>query len=541
MTALLRADVVIAGAGSAGCVLAARLSEEPSVQVVLLEAGGKGNGLMVRMPAGTFALMGRRSADWCYPTEPDPSINGRSFQWSGGKMLGGSSSINGMVYVRGQRQDYARWVEAGCKGWGWDEVLPYFVRSENFKGPRQAHHGQGGPLRVGPGGARHELVDDVIAAFEKLGIPERTDYCGGQQFGVYEVLTTTHNGSRSSAASSFLAMARRRSNLTVITNAVVDRVLMENGIAAGVVFHQGGEVRTIRAREVVVSAGAIGSPAILMRSGIGPADHLRKIGVPVLADLPVGRNLQEHSGVTMSQLVDVPTYNSPFGPWTLAKNLARWALSGKGPMASAAVHVMAGIKTDAGLLEPDVSLSFLPLAIDMSSPKPRMHPKPGITIGGNNMRPDSRGELRLRSASPFDKPVIDHRLLGDERDVRRLVAAGRFLSRLFSAEPIRRRVTGVNYPPKLPSNDNEWEAFVRESAGIGYHPVGTCRMGAAGAVVDHELNVYNVPGLRVVDASVMPVIVSGNTNAATIMIAERASDFIASSLKARMSASNLAR
>ncbi|SCW60083.1 Choline dehydrogenase [Sphingobium faniae] len=525
MTVPADADVVIAGGGSAGCVLAARLSEDPARRVVLIEAGGKGGGLLVAMPAGTFALMGHARSDWSYPTEPDPSVGGRVSQWSGGRMLGGSSAINGMVYVRGQRGDYDRWVADGATGWGWDDVLPYFLKSERFSGRPSQFHGALGPLRVGPGGARHELVDAVMDSFAALGVPRRADYCDGDQFGVYENWTTTGDGKRSSTAQAYLKPALKRPNLHVVTDALVDKVLIENGRAVGLRFLLGGKAHVVRAREVIVSAGAIGSPAILMRSGIGPAAHLRAMGIDVRADLPVGRNLQEHAGTTFSKLVDVPTYNSPAGPWTLGRNLFRWLLTSSGPMASAAVHVMAGVKSEPSLAEPDVSISFMPLAIDMSRGKPRMHPRPGITIGGNSMRPDSRGEIRLRSADPNDKPVIDHRLLGDERDLRRLIATGKLIARLFDTAPLRDHVVGANYPVALPRDDQAWEAHIRQSANIGYHPVGTCRMGGGDAVVDQELKVRGISQLRVVDASVMPIIVSGNTNAATIMIAERAAEF----------------
>ena len=522
----LVADVVVAGAGSAGAVIAARLSENPKLRVVLVEAGGSHRHLMVDMPGGSFALMGHKTRDWNYAVEPDPSINNRALTWSGGRMLGGSSSMNGMVYVRGQREDYARWEAAGATGWSWDTMLPYFLRAENYQGPPSQFHGTTGPLKVAKGNVRHSLTDAIMSSFVAMGIPELDDYCGGNQYGVYDTLTTAAGGRRQSTAHTYLEQARNRPNLTILTDTLVDRVMIEDGRAVGlrVIGKSGPQV--IRAREVVVSGGTIGSPAILMRSGVGPAAHLSDMGVGVVADLPVGRNLQEHCGLTFSKLVDVPTYNSPFNAYTIARDLARWLFTKKGPMSSAAVHLMAGIKCQPDLDEPDLTLSFVPLALDFSTGRPQMHKQAGIGIGGTCMRPDSRGEIRLRSAEPNDKPVIDHRLLGDQRDVARLTALGRFLDRLFATEPLARHVVADNVPSPVPQTDAEWEAFLRASCSFGYHSVGTCAMGGEGAVLDPRLRVRGVQGLRVVDASTMPVIVSGNTNAATIAIAERGAELM---------------
>ena len=519
------ADYLIAGAGSAGAVLAARLSEDPNCRVVLLEAGGKGDSFLVKMPAGSFALMGHKTMDWNYPVEPDPSINGRTFTWSGGKMLGGSSAINGMVYVRGQRGDYARWEAVGATGWGWDAMRPYYCKAENYTGPPSHDHGSTGPLNVAPANARHPMADIVKNAFITRGIAELAESCAGDQHGVYDILTTAAGGIRRSTASTYLQEARGRPNLRIITDAHVDRVLIEDGRAVGLAFIVNSEAHELRARQVIVSAGTIGSPAILMRSGIGPAAHLQDHGIAVRADLPVGQNLQEHVGINISKLVDMPTYNSPFGPFTIARDLLKWVFTKSGPMASAAVQVMAGIKSDPALSEPDLSISFLPLAIDLASGRPKMHKQPGITLGGNCMRPDSRGEIRLRSTNAMDKPMIDHRLLGDDRDLERLVVLGRFLESIYAAPPLAQHVVANNAPETRPESDEDWRDYIRATAGIGYHPVGTCAMGDKG-VVDANLRVKEISGLRVVDASVMPIILSANTNAAVIAIAERAADLI---------------
>lgn len=524
---MITADVVVVGSGSGGGVLAARLSEDPKLRVVLIEAGrDRSSNPFVQMPAGSFAMMGRAGFDWVYKTEPDPSANDRATGWSGGQMLGGSSSINGMVYVRGNSGDYRRWVEAGAEGWGWETMLHYFRKAENYQGPPSQWHGQTGPLIVGPSSERHPLSDAVIAAFVANGVPHLQEYCAGDQYGVYDILTTAYGGRRRSVAVTYLAEARKRPNLTILQETIMDRVLIENGEAVGVRVIRGGQAQEIRARETVVCAGAIQSPAILMRSGIGPAAELARHGIALVADRPVGQNLQEHCGPSISKLVDVPTYNSPFGPWTIGKNLVRWLLTKKGPMASAAVHVMAGLKSSPELDEPDLSVSFIPLAISFVAGVPRMHDQPGISIGANCMRPDSRGEIRLRSTDPHDKPVIDHRLLSDERDIRKLIAGNRQIVRVLESEPLASHIVGHNVPEPMPVTDEEWEATLRASAGIGYHPVGTCRMGGEDAVLDPRLRVRGVGHLRVADASVMPTLVSGNTNAASIAIGERAADLL---------------
>lgn len=521
------ADYVIAGAGSAGAVLASRLTEDPSVLVILIEAGkDRSSNLLVSMPAGSFAMMGKKGFDWSYTTEPDPSINHRTMGWCGGQMLGGSSSINGMVYVRGNSDDFDRWAAAGATGWDWRAMLAYFIKAESFQGEPSQWHGSHGPLAVGPANERHPISDAVIAAFENQRIPRRDEYCAGDQYGVYDILTTAAGGRRSSVARAYLDQAHRRPNLIIMTETMVDKVIIENGRATGLRIIRDRVMSEVRARQTLVCGGAIQSPAILMRSGIGPAQHLKDMGLAVVADLPVGQNLQDHCGISVSRLVDLPTYNSPFGPWTIARDLTRWLLTKKGPMASPAVHVMAGLKSSPESKEADIAISFIPLAINFEKGVPQMHDRPGITIGGYCMRPDSRGEIRLRSSSPHDKPVIDHRLLGDERDVQRLVWLGRFLEALFETRPLSDHVVGRLMPARSPGSDSEWIDLIRATASIGYHAAGTCRMGPQGSVLDPELRVRGVEGLRVVDASVMPTIVSGNTNAATIAIAERAADLI---------------
>jgi choline dehydrogenase len=521
------ADYVIAGGGSAGCVLAHRLSENPKNRVVLLEAGGSSDRFWVNLPAGLSRLVGNPELNWFYATEPDPTLNGRRVIWHAGRMLGGGSAINGMAYVRGARYDYDTWAELGCAGWSWSEVLPYFIRSETFEGPPSQSHGANGPLGVSPLRVVHPLARAFMAACDQVGIRRVPDYCEGDVDGAFHAHATQRRGRRSSTAASYLAAASGRPNLQVVTGALVDRVLIEDGRACGVVYRAGGEEHVVRANaEVIVSAGAMASPAILMRSGIGPGAHLQGLGVEVRCDSPnLGRNLQEHASIHNSRLTSVPTYNAIKNPVRLAAEGLNYILFRRGMLATPAVHAMASARSRPDVPHPDIRLQMLPFCNDMEKLGP--HKKSGITVSINNLFPKTRGEIRLRSADPTEKPVIDYRLYEHPEDLAVMREGLKLVDRLFDAEPLARHVVGRNFPPAGERTDDEWDALLRANSGIGFHPVSSCRMGAGEeAAVDPQLRVRGVRGLRVIDASVMPTLPSANTNAPTIMIAEKGADLI---------------
>lgn len=523
---VMEADYIIAGGGSAGCVLAARLSEDPNTTVLLLEAGGPSDSFLGKMPTGAFTMLGKPKGDWVYMSEADPSLDGRQTVWSAGKMLGGGSAINGMIYIRGAREDYDAWEAAGCTGWGWKDVLPYFKKSENFAEQPSPSHGKQGPLGVAWPRMRHSLAATFVKACTQIGLRAVDDYCAGDIDGAFENYVTQKDGQRSSAAYAFLQPAMNRPNLTVITDALVDRIVVEDQRAVGVAYRHSGQDLVVRAaKEVVISASTMGSPAILLRSGIGPADELQALGIDVVVDAPqVGKNLQEHASVQTSYKVDIPTYNVMLKPLSLLRNMLSYLLFKRGVMTLVPVEAMAFFRSDPTLTQPDIKLQFGAIAFDPVKRKPHDHA--GVVVFANVAKPKSRGEIRLKSRNPEDKPVIDHRLLGADEDVTALIRGMKKVDEIFNAPALAAHLRGRIFPEQAPTNDAQWERMIRTSAGIGYHPVGTCAMGGTGSVVDSELRVRGIRGLRVADASVMPIMPAANTNAPSIMIGEKAADLI---------------
>lgn len=523
-------DYIVVGAGSAGCVIAARLSEDPSVRVTLIEAGGKDRHPNIKIPAA-FAKQFKTSLDWDFATEPEPHCDGRSLYVPRGKSLGGSSSMNAMLYVRGRPLDYDLWEADGCPGWGWNDVKPYFLKSEDNVRGASDDHAVGGPLRVENPRSPRKLTERMLEAVAAAGIPRIADYNGPEQDGAAWAQVTQKGGRRWSAADAFLRPALKRPNLEVITNALVTGIDLDGGRATAVRYRDadGAEHALAPAREIVLSAGAIGSPQILMLSGIGPAGHLGDVGAPVVHDLPgVGGNLQDHPYVVCVWSVRVP--ESLYGA-DKPKGVAEWALRRTGPLASTVAEAFAFVRSRPGLPAADLQFHLAPAYfVDNGFEEHEGH---AITMGPVLVSPKSRGAVRLRSADPAAKPRILTNSLAEPEDVAALVA-GVKMTREFAGEPSLATVIDREiYPGADVRDDADIEADARRRVELLYHPAGTCRMGSGeDAVVDPELRVRGIEGLRVADASIMPLIPGGNTNAPTIMIGEKAADLIAGKVPA---------
>jgi choline dehydrogenase-like flavoprotein len=519
------AHYVIVGAGSAGCVLANRLSEDSGTTVLLLEAGGKDRSPNIKIPAA-FNKQFKTKLDWDYSTEPEPHCDGRSLFVPRGKSLGGSSSINAMLYVRGGPLDYDLWERQGAPGWGWDDVRRYFLKAENDERGASEHHGSGGPVNVCDQRSPRRINGDFLAAAQAAGIPRSADYNSPEQDGCGMFQVFQRNGRRWSAADAYLRPAMKRPNLEVVTNATVLGLELEGRRATGVRFRRGrrgGEQVARAGREVILSAGAFGSPQILLLSGIGPAAHLRDVGVPVAYDLPgVGENLQDHPFLTMLyEMSDTHSLYKADAP----KNMLEWVLRRSGPLTSTVAESVAFVRTREGL--PAADIQFHVGAVYFEKHGEEEFDGHCFTIAPTLLTPKARGTLRLRSSDPLAKPRIRTNTLAEDEDIASMVAGMRLARKIVATEPLATKMIRALKPGDDVQSDEELIEHLRERVELIYHPVGTCRMGQDDdAVVDERLRVRGIDGLRVADASIMPVIPGGNTNAPTIMVAERAADLI---------------
>ncbi|MEM8958950.1 MAG: GMC family oxidoreductase N-terminal domain-containing protein [Pseudomonadota bacterium] len=527
------ADYVIVGAGSAGCVVANRLSSDPRIRVVLLEAGGRDWNPWIHVPVGYFKTLHNPNTDWCYKTEPEPNLNGRSLDWPRGKTLGGSSSINGLLYVRGQSDDYDHWAQLGNKGWGWDDVLPLFKRSETHEDGETAVHGGSGGLAVSRIRAKSDIAEAFIDAAVEMGVPRTEDYNGGHLEGAGYFHQTAKGGFRCSSARAFLNPARKRPNLEIITHAHTEGLIFDETDprkVTGVRYLHDGKPQTVMLRdggEVILSAGAIGSPQILELSGIGRGDTLTSAGVDVRHELSgVGECLQDHLQIRLVYEVNVPTLNDAINRFLPRMNIGiQYILFRKGPMSLGASQVTIFAKSAEGVETPDIQFHFQPLSAD--KPGIEMHPFSGITSSVCQLRPESRGHIHITSPDAQTYPKIVPNYLSAPADQLCAVRGIKFARAMTRTAALSPFVVREHVPNTDPQTDEDLLEAARNISQTIYHPTSTCRMGHdSEAVVDDRLRVHGLSGLRVADASIMPAIISGNTNAPTIMIGEKASDMI---------------
>lgn len=524
-------DYVIAGGGLAGCILAARLSEDPGVQVLLLEAGGSPDSIWIRMPAGMGRLFVNPRYNWCFMAHGAADTGLSELYLPQGKVLGGSSSINGMAFVRGHPQDYDRWQELGAEGWNWQSVLPYFIKLERRAGLAGELRGTKGPLGISEPTFRHPSSKAFVEAAVRAGLPLNPDYNGVSQEGASFLQYSITGGKRDSAFRAWLEPALGRPNLHVETGAFVNRVLLEGRRAVGVGYMRDGKLLSARARrEVIVTGGAIGSPRILLHSGIGAAAELERVGVPVAFDLPgVGRNLIDHPFLqpTFTTRLQNQSLNRHLRGWRVFAHGAGWLLRGRGPLTIGASQAVAFVRL-AGQDRPGLQLNFRPISFQYDA-SGRMSPDPvaRVTAAACILRPLSRGSVRIVSANPQDSPDIHAAYLEHPTDVAAMVESIGWMRRIFNEEPLRSIVLKEDSPGPALQTPAQLAEFAKKNARTMCHPIGTCRMGNdAQAVVDSNLRVRGLEGLRIIDSSVMPDIVSGNTAAATYMLAERGADLV---------------
>jgi choline dehydrogenase len=531
-------DYIVTGAGSAGCVLAARLSESGRHRVLLLEAGGRDNHFWIHVPLGYAKTFVDPRVNWMFDSEPEPNLNNRVMYQPRGKVLGGTSSINGMIYMRGNHADYDEWRQRGCEGWDWGSVLPYFRKAEDNERGAGEYHGAGGPLRVSNQPYEWEIGKALLQACLQAGIPANPDFNGAQQEGCGYYQTTTKNRRRWSTAAAYLRPARKRANLVVRTNTHATRVLIENGRAVGVEFRSPHGLETARASgEVIVSGGAYGSPQLLLLSGVGPAQHLQDLGIAVIHDLPgVGSNLHDHFNTFCAWRISKSISMNELHHSNLRKLMAgmQYLLYRGGPMSGNGLYVGALVRSDARLERPDLQLNISAWStIDRTRDGIISHPFPGFAISPVHLRPEGRGTVRLKRPDPLAPPEIRFNFLRSEYDMQAMITGMRIARQIAKQQALQYLVVEETLPGVDVQTDEQLAEEVRRRGVSNLHPVGSCSMGhGPNAVVDPRLRVHGIDGLRVVDASIMPSIIAGNTNAPTIMIGEKASAMILEDAKA---------
>jgi choline dehydrogenase len=525
-------DYIVTGAGSAGAVVASRLSESGRYRVLLLEAGGPDSNPWIHIPLGFAKTFVDPRVNWKFESAPQPQLGNRQLYLPRGKTLGGTSSINGMVYIRGNHGDYDEWRQRGCVGWDWDSVLPYFRKAQNQARGGSEWHGTGGPLNVSDQPRRFELADAVLTAFEQAGIPRNPDFNGASQEGCGYYQTTTGNRRRWSTAQAYLRPAKARPNLTIRTHAHATRLLIENNHAVGVEFRTPNGLETARARgEVIVSGGAYGSPQLLLLSGLGPADHLHDMGIPVVRDMPaVGSNLHDHFNTYLSWRCSKPITLNDLENSTARKVMAgiRYGLFRSGPMASNGIHAGAFTRTDPRLERPDLQINLLEWStLERTKDRVVPHPFPGFTLSPVHLRPDGRGTVRLASPNPLAPPRVLFDFLRTEYDMEALRFGIRLIRKIATQPALRPYIVEELQPGPTLQSDDDLAEFVRQTGISNHHPTSTCAMGTGtNSVVDPRLRVHGIGALRVADASIMPSVVAGNTNAPSIMIGEKAAAMV---------------